>query len=139
MGDKIGFSSQAAAPPPGIELTSLTLNLNEVSGVIPLYSLPFALMDEKGSILATHTEQFEWFGQHTVTLDRFGANEDNSIIWSEGYRLIVGLVKDDVFGTGYHTNFSGLSLSATQIIPEPTTATLSLLALAGLAVRRRRK
>ena len=31
---------------------------------------------------------------------------------------------------------SGLT---TQIIPEPTTATLSLLALAGLAARRRRK
>jgi len=124
---------------PGTELTSQTLSLNEVSGILPLYSLHFALMDEKGGILATLTEQFDWLENHTITLDHFGANGDSSITWNEGYRLIVGIVKNDVFGAGYRTNFSGLTLSAVQIIPEPTSAMLSLLALAGLAAHRRGK
>ncbi len=37
------------------------------------------------------------------------------------------------------TGISGLSFTATPAVPEPATATLSLLALAGLAARRRRK
>lgn len=36
-------------------------------------------------------------------------------------------------------NGGTISLVASSVVPEPTTATLSLLALAGLAVRRRRK
>ncbi len=44
----------------------------------------------------------------------------------------------DIQGTG-GASIKGLSLLATAPIPEPTTATLSLLALCGLAARRRRK
>ena len=40
---------------------------------------------------------------------------------------------------GGGSSISGLTISHTALIPEPTTATLSLLALAGLAARRRRK
>ncbi len=45
-------------------------------------------------------------------------------------------------GNNTKATITGLSISATgsaALIPEPTTATLSLLALAGLAARRRRK
>lgn len=40
---------------------------------------------------------------------------------------------------GGGSSISGVEISHTALIPEPTTATLSLLALAGLAARRRRK
>ena len=40
---------------------------------------------------------------------------------------------------GGNSNFAGFVVEHTYSIPEPTTATLSLLALAGLAARRRRK
>ena len=40
---------------------------------------------------------------------------------------------------GQRTPLNGLKLTWTPVVPEPTTATLSLLALAGLAARRRRK
>ena len=40
---------------------------------------------------------------------------------------------------GVQGTFVGLKGASFQLIPEPTTATLSLLALAGLAVRRRRQ
>lgn len=48
---------------------------------------------------------------------------------------------NNIFTNGGAETFSGISLKrgGNMIVPEPTTATLSLLALAGLAVRRRRK
>lgn len=42
-------------------------------------------------------------------------------------------------GTAINISNIGLSYTAAPAVPEPTTATLSLLALAGLAARRRRK
>ena len=46
-------------------------------------------------------------------------------------KLISQLIKEQVAGKGTPQSFA--------VVPEPTTATLSLLALAGLAARRRRK
>ena len=43
---------------------------------------------------------------------------------------------EETFGGNFHT--TGLTITSVSV-PEPTTATLSLLALAGLAARRRRK
>ncbi len=40
---------------------------------------------------------------------------------------------------GYFTGLGSASVNYTAAVPEPATATLSLLALAGLAARRRRK
>lgn len=40
---------------------------------------------------------------------------------------------------GTFAGLSGMGFKGTPVVPEPTTATLSLLALAGLAARRRRK
>ena len=40
---------------------------------------------------------------------------------------------------GVAMNISNIKVTAERLVPEPTTATLSLLALAGLAARRRRK
>lgn len=41
--------------------------------------------------------------------------------------------------SGTYAGLSGMGFKGTPVVPEPTTATLSLLALAGLAARRRRK
>ncbi len=50
-----------------------------------------------------------------------------------------GLTASNVVLGSHITGISGLSFTTTPAVPEPTTATLSLLALAGLASRRRRK
>ena len=42
-------------------------------------------------------------------------------------------------GAGVAMNISNIRVTAENLVPEPTTATLSLLALAGLAAHRRRK
>ena len=49
------------------------------------------------------------------------------------------LALTESLGSGTFAGLSGMSFSSAPVVPEPTTATLSLLALAGLAARRRRK
>ena len=55
--------------------------------------------------------------------------------WSGSNYLIEGVE----YSTALLQDGNSLKLSFNKVIPEPTTATLSLLALAGLAARRRRK
>lgn len=73
----------------------------------------------------------------TGTLDLAG---DNAI--TIGANETVSLALTMTARNGYNT-YSGITAGSvtytTPVIPEPTTATLSLLALAGLAARRRRK
>lgn len=59
----------------------------------------------------------------------------SKIYVAEGASLTLTLTGDTV--GGHRTPLNGLKMTYT--VPEPTTATLSLLALAGLATRRRRK
>ena len=77
---------------------------------------------------------------YTTTLTNGLANEgytyDVSTIYvGEGASLTLTLTGDTV--AGRRTPLNGLKMTYT--VPEPATATLSLLALAGLATRRRRK
>lgn len=44
----------------------------------------------------------------------------------------------ETLGSGTFAGLSSMGFTGTPVVPEPTTATLSLLALAGLAARRRR-
>jgi len=88
-------------------------------------------------------------GKGTLTLYVDGVQAGYTTITSANEYSSAKLIKEFKFGgklAGSNNNaniilhdaqfVSGLT---TQIIPEPTTATLSLLALAGLAARRRRK
>ena len=65
---------------------------------------------------------------------------DEAINWSDAYKVVAIVDNQAKNVTGGTTAYSmnGISVSATYSIPEPATATLSLLALAGLAARRRR-
>lgn len=68
----------------------------------------------------------------------------DSIDWSDSYKVVAVIdnTAKSLSGGGSPTyTMTGISMTAeaTAVVPEPTTATLSLLALAGLAVRRRRK
>lgn len=64
---------------------------------------------------------------------------DGEVILSESTQLLITDGTTTMSAT-YSDNLDGsITIEETTIVPEPTTATLSLLALAGLAARRRRK
>ncbi len=62
--------------------------------------------------------------------------ETPDFVWEDGYKIVAGVKGLSGAATTAYV-IDGISASYT-IVPEPTTATLSLLALAGLAARRRR-
>ena len=100
-------------------LSSLTL-----SGLAEGYTVQYATAQGSGfNDTPTFTE-----GAHYTTLVKItGAFADNNTS-----------VSVTVDGNGSDPR-TGFAMAAYKVIPEPTTATLSLLALAGLAARRRRK
>ena len=91
-------------------------------------------------------------GTYTVTLTKIGKDVTVAV---DGKETAYGVLADTVSGNITDITFGGrqadnannrinevvhsASYSVLTVIPEPTTATLSLLALAGLAARRRRK
>ena len=89
-------------------------------------------------------------GTYTVTLTKIGKDVTVAV---DGKETAYGVLADTVSGditdvmlggnqaNQYRINevVHSASYSVLTVIPEPTTATLSLLALAGLAARRRRK
>ncbi len=57
----------------------------------------------------------------------------------QNYRYSIGVEAPGWTGSSLNDNFTTTGITITSVaVPEPTTATLSLLALAGLAARRRR-
>ncbi|MBR6576795.1 MAG: PEP-CTERM sorting domain-containing protein [Akkermansia sp.] len=89
-------------------------------------------------------------GTHTITLTKIGTSVSASV---DGVVSSTGTVAEGTSGTidnvflgggnyGYYkinSVIKNISWSSITTVPEPATATLSLLALAGLAARRRRK
>lgn len=76
----------------------------------------------------------------TNTVDTRQNNNQSVSLWVEGKDEALATVKykGNMSGGNENTVITSV-LNATYTVPEPTTATLSLLALAGLAARRRRK
>lgn len=84
-------------------------------------------------------------GYDDGTLTTYGETKSNIVFSGTSGFSSTGLTTNDTYVTSYEFSSDYTSLedakkmSAALAIPEPTTATLSLLALAGLAARRRRK
>ena len=76
-------------------------------------------------------EDFILFNQETSTVDL----TDTIITFTDGTEFVDAIVS----GSDGNTENGGKVTVNTILVPEPTTATLSLLALAALAARRRRK
>lgn len=79
---------------------------------------------------------------YTLTLDgsalTVSVKDKDGKTWSDDYTIKSGVTFDSI---GFIIDGEGgsVGIKNISIVPEPTTATLSLLALAGLAARRRRK
>ena len=67
---------------------------------------------------------------------------DQPLKWSNSYKVVAlvdNLDKNLSGGPGNPYTLSGIQVKADITVPEPATATLSMMALAGLCVRRRRQ
>ena len=93
------------------------------------FSLVYTLNE---SPLTITTNEINVFENATVNFDL----GDNAITLGAGEKVTFSLTVSKNSGKG---SFVGLKSATFKVVPEPTTATLSLLALAGLAARRRRK
>ncbi len=84
------------------------------------------------------TQVYALVGDWSTMLNLSFENADGTTINLSG---VTGLTLNNYSGENFTVAADGLSVGsyAAYMIPEPTTATLSLLALAGLAARRRRK
>ena len=74
----------------------------------------------------------------SILLDFDGANEIDTLITLKGQEISASALQLGSHITGV-SNASMTYAGATYAVPEPATATLSLLALAGLCARHRRK
>ena len=144
----LSFSISAVSPAQTItSLDSIALTLNSITsaggnhtqglGKMTLTLLSSDALTSYGSGTATLGTN-STAGTATITLaDSIDLTETKQnyilrITRTEGYAGKQGFVAIEGGSIGY-------SISASPNVPEPTTATLSLLALAGLAARRRRK
>lgn len=124
----------------GSQVTSLTLSAGNITApeglTINPYTLMIAVYDGTTQVgSATGTA-----GATSLTLNPTGGA--TSFVWGENYKIIA-IVKGGSNATeGKNTvsyTIDGIQVKADITVPEPTTATLSLMALAGLCVRRRRQ
>ncbi|MBR1997755.1 MAG: PEP-CTERM sorting domain-containing protein, partial [Akkermansia sp.] len=106
---------------------SATLTLNNIS--FDSFTLMIELTDEQISSAGT---PLSFTNLSLAGVDLTGIETDVVFVDSQGKK--VSTISENVT---YDNNTGTFSVTAS--IPEPTTATLSLLALAGLAARRRRK
>lgn len=127
----------------GYTLSAITFNAagyadNIVTGDI---TIALGIRTSTGETIAGIGDVAASFASTSTDITSITLN--GSVDWQEGYRLIAVIKGINTKTPSPTTPFAITNISATAditpTIPEPTTATLSLLALAGLAARRRRK
>lgn len=131
-----GYVFANTNPTDDVQLTALTT----LSGGMP-----------KGGVTSTISGSIAWDGDsYAITINSSAVESavsyDLGITSFDVSQLVVTIeggatptASDDAWKTATMSNLTISVASTTPAVPEPATATLSLLALAGLASRRRRK
>ena len=120
--------------------TTLTLTVNDsLAGLVANGQVSLGLISDEmmKAILTSLTNPDTGVVTELVTLKLTDGNELNDIV--AGKDAIVGFYNKDGDGYWGEKDADGVVKYNVNRIPEPTTTTLSLLALCGLAARRRRK
>lgn len=114
-----------------IELTSLTLNVYCINGGGSNKNADITTKAQLTGCEAVNPVSPAWGGLGAATF-----TFTTPIVLAAGKSTELAFTLNNAQA---HNTYAGLASGSISYIPEPATATLSLLALAGLAVRRRRK
>lgn len=131
------FAMVLGGPQQGDSVSSITFSCNTPSSVITSYSMVLAVYDSTGSLVEelSRVQNFSFTSTSettTVSLDM----SDAPLTWEEGYKVVAGVRGGAGTATSAYT-ITGIQVSY-ETVPEPAAASLGLLGLGAVLLRRRR-
>ena len=131
------FAMVLGGPQEGDSISSITFSCNTPSSVISSYSMVLAVYDSTGTLVEelSRIQDFSF----TSTSETTTSSLDMSaapLTWEEGYKVVAG-VRGGAGGATSAYTITGIQVSY-ETVPEPAAASLGLLGLGAMLLRRRR-
>lgn len=131
------FAMVLGGPQEGDSISSITFSCNTPSSVISSYSMVLAVYDSTGTLVEelSRIQDFSFTSTSettTISLDMSAA----PLTWEEGYKVVAG-VRGGAGGATSAYTITGIQVSY-ETVPEPAVASLGLLGLGAMLLRRRR-
>ena len=131
------FAMVLGGPQEGDSISSITFSCNTPSSVISSYSMVLAVYDSTGTLVGelSKIQDFSFTSTSettTISLDMSAA----PLTWEEGYKVVAG-VRGGAGGATSAYTITGIQVSY-ETVPEPAAASLGLLGLGAMLLRRRR-
>lgn len=131
------FAMVLGGPQEGDSVSSITFSCNTPSSVIRSYSMVLAVYDSTGTLVEelSKIQDFSFTSTSettTISLDMSAA----PLTWEEGYKVVAG-VRGGAGGATSAYTITGIQVSY-ETVPEPAAASLGLLGLGAMLLRRRR-
>lgn len=131
------FAMVLGGPQEGDSISSITFSCNTPSSVISSYSMVLAVYDSTGTLVEelSRIQDFSFTSTSettTISLDMSAA----PLTWEEGYKVVAG-VRGGAGGATSAYTITGIQVSY-ETVPEPAAASLGLLGLGAMLLRRRR-
>lgn len=131
------FAMVLGGPQEGDSVSSITFSCNTPSSVISSYSMVLAVYDSTGTLVEelSKIQNFSFTSTSettTISLDMSAA----PLTWEEGYKVVAG-VRGGAGGATSAYTITGIQVSY-ETVPEPAAASLGLLGLGAMLLRRRR-
>ena len=131
------FAMVLGGPQEGDSVSSITFSCNTPSSVISSYSMVLAVYDSTGTLVEelSRIQDFSFTSTSettTISLDMSAA----PLTWEEGYKVVAG-VRGGAGGATSAYTITGIQVSY-ESVPEPAAASLGLLGLGAMLLRRRR-
>ena len=131
------FAMVLGGPQEGDSVSSITFSCNTPSSVISSYSMVLAVYDSTGTLVEelSKIQDFSFTSTSettTISLDMSAA----PLTWEEGYKVVAG-VRGGAGGATSAYTITGIQVSY-ETFPEPAAASLGLLGLGAMLLRRRR-
>lgn len=132
------FAMVLGGPQNGELISSITFSCDNPISVITAYTMVLAVYDASGNLVQnlSTVENFT-FGATSETTSVSLNMADEPLEWKEGYKLVAGVRGGGGSATSPY-EITNIQVSY-ETVPEPAAASLSLLGLGALLMRKRRK